>query len=53
MPASNHSISAVDFVALPTHGLAKAVEFYGETLGLRRSVYRPDRNFAEFETGSV
>ena len=27
--------------------------FYGETLGLQRSVYRPERNFAEFETGTV
>jgi hypothetical protein len=29
------------------------VAFYGETLGLHRSVYRPERNFAEFETGTV
>ena len=27
--------------------------FYGDTLGLPRSVYRPERNFAEFETGTV
>src|SRR4029078_4096902 len=30
-----------------------AVEFYGTTLGLERSVYYPDRNFAEFETHTV
>ncbi len=46
-------ISGVDFVALPTHDLAASVEFYGEKLGLRRSVYMPERNFAEFETGNL
>ncbi len=46
-------ITGVDFVPLPTHDLERAVAFYGETLGLRRSVYRPDRNFAEFETGNL
>ena len=30
-----------------------AAEFYGDTLGLRRSVYMPERNFAEFETGNL
>jgi predicted enzyme related to lactoylglutathione lyase len=29
------------------------VEFYGDALGLPRSVYRPERNFAEFETGNL
>ncbi len=29
------------------------MHFYGTTLGLRRSMYRPERNFAEFETGTV
>jgi predicted enzyme related to lactoylglutathione lyase len=46
-------ISGVDFIGLPTHDLSAAVEFYGETLGLRRSVYGPERNFAEFETGNL
>jgi predicted enzyme related to lactoylglutathione lyase len=46
-------ITGVDFVALPTHDLSRAVEFYGDTLGLRRSVYMPERNFAEFETGNL
>jgi predicted enzyme related to lactoylglutathione lyase len=46
-------ISGVDFVMLPTHDLAAAVEFYGRTLGLRRSVHMPERNFAEFETGNL
>jgi predicted enzyme related to lactoylglutathione lyase len=46
-------ITGVDFVALPTHDLERSVEFYGTTLGLERSVYRPEQNFAEFETGNL
>jgi predicted enzyme related to lactoylglutathione lyase len=46
-------ITGVDFVALPTHDLEAAVAFYGDVLRLRRSVYRPDRHFAEFETGNL
>ncbi len=46
-------ITVVDFLGIPTHDLEAAVEFYGETLGLRRSVYLPERNFAEFETGNL
>jgi predicted enzyme related to lactoylglutathione lyase len=46
-------ITGVDFVSVPTQDLERAVAFYGETLGLRRSAYHPDRNFAEFETGTV
>jgi predicted enzyme related to lactoylglutathione lyase len=46
-------VTGVDFVALPTHDVEKAAEFYGETLGLRRSVYMPERHFAEFETGNL
>jgi len=46
-------ITGVDFVSIPTQDLERAVEFYGTTLGLRRSVYMPERNFAEFETGTV
>jgi predicted enzyme related to lactoylglutathione lyase len=47
------SITGVDFVPLATKDLEAAVEFYGETLGLPRSVYRPERHFAEFETGNL
>jgi predicted enzyme related to lactoylglutathione lyase len=47
------TVTGVDFVAVPTRDLARAVEFYGETLGLRCSVHRPERNFAEFETGNL
>jgi predicted enzyme related to lactoylglutathione lyase len=46
-------VTGVDFVSVPTQDLERAVAFYGETLGLRRSAYRPERNFAEFETGSL
>jgi len=46
-------ISGVDFYPLPTHDLERAAEFYRETLGLRQSVYMPERNFAEFETGNL
>jgi predicted enzyme related to lactoylglutathione lyase len=46
-------ITGVDFIGLPTRDLEAAVAFYGETLGLERSVYRPDRHHAEFETGNL
>jgi predicted enzyme related to lactoylglutathione lyase len=46
-------VSGVDFVSVPTQDLERAVEFYGSTLGLHRSMYKPERNFAEFETGTV
>ena len=46
-------VTGVDFVSVATRDLERAVAFYGETLGLERSVYRPERNFAEFETGTV
>lgn len=53
MTDSNQLITGVDFVAVSTHDLPKAVEFYGETLGLPRSVYMQERNYAEFETGNL
>ncbi len=46
-------VTGVDFVSVPTQDLERAVAFYGETLGLRRSMYKPDNHFAEFETGTV
>jgi predicted enzyme related to lactoylglutathione lyase len=51
--ADQQLIGGVDFVTIPTRDLEAAVEFYSSTLGLRRSVYRPDRHFAEFETGNL
>jgi predicted enzyme related to lactoylglutathione lyase len=46
-------VTGTDFVSVPTRDLETAVQFYGETLGLPRSMYIPERNFAEFETGSL
>ena len=50
---TNQLITGVDFAGVPTTDLAASVAFYGETLGLRRSVYRPENGFAEFETGNL
>ena len=46
-------ITRVDFVPFSTRDIDAACAFYGTTLGLPRSVYVPDRNYAEFETGNV
>jgi predicted enzyme related to lactoylglutathione lyase len=46
-------IGGVDFVVVPSHDLKTAVEFYGETLGLRGTGYLPERDYAEFETGNL
>src|SRR5437763_11237293 len=48
-----NAIGPVDFVGIPTRDLEAAVAFYGEKLGLRRSVYYPERSFAEFETDNL
>ncbi|HEX2015867.1 MAG TPA: VOC family protein [Solirubrobacteraceae bacterium] len=53
MTATAPSITGLDFIPVPTRDLEAAVEFYGTTLGLERSQYMPERNFAEFETGNV
>jgi predicted enzyme related to lactoylglutathione lyase len=46
-------VIGVDFVSVPTQDLERAVDFYGTKLGLRRSIYKPQHGFAEFETGAV
>src|SRR3954447_20113595 len=46
-------VTGVDFVAQLVKDFYRAVAFYGETLGLHRSVHVPDRGFAEFETGNL
>ena len=51
--ATEQLITAVDFVGIHTRDLATAADFYGGTLGLRRSVWIPERNYAEFETGNL
>jgi catechol 2,3-dioxygenase-like lactoylglutathione lyase family enzyme len=53
MTATPEFVRGVDFVGVPTHDLATAAKFYGETLGLPRSVYIEDRHFSEFETGNL
>jgi predicted enzyme related to lactoylglutathione lyase len=53
MTDATQLVTGVDFVVVSTHDLPKAVEFYGETLGLPRSVYLEERNYAEFETGNL
>lgn len=47
------TITGTDFVSVPTRDLEVSVRFYGEALGLPRSVYMPERSYAEFETGNV
>jgi predicted enzyme related to lactoylglutathione lyase len=46
-------VTGVDFAAVPCTDLDATCAFYGDTLGLERSAYRPDRGFAEFETGNL
>ena len=46
-------VTGVDFVGMPTRDLEAAVDFYGSTMGLPRSVYIPERNYSEFETGNL
>jgi predicted enzyme related to lactoylglutathione lyase len=53
MSTTAQLVTGVDFVAIPTHDVAAAADFYGNTLGLHRSIYNPERNYAEFETGNV
>lgn len=47
------NVRGVDFAVMPTRDFETAAKFYGDTLGLRRSVYVPDRKYAEFETGNL
>jgi predicted enzyme related to lactoylglutathione lyase len=51
--ANAQIISGVDFAGMPTRDLDSAIEFYGSTLGITRSVYLKERNYAEFETGNL
>jgi predicted enzyme related to lactoylglutathione lyase len=53
MAVTGRMVTGVDFVSVPTQDLDVAVDFYGNVLGLERSVYIPDRSFAEFETGNL
>ena len=53
MTTTTQLITGVDFAVVPTRDIDAAVEFYGATLGLPRSVYNKERGFAEFETGNL
>jgi predicted enzyme related to lactoylglutathione lyase len=53
MAATEQLVTGVDFVPFSTQNLDAAIDFYGNKLGLMRSVYVPERNYAEFETGNV
>jgi predicted enzyme related to lactoylglutathione lyase len=53
MNGSEPLVTGVDFAPLPTQDLARAVDFYANTLGLQKSVELPERHYAEFETGNV
>src|SRR5436305_1371819 len=53
MSTASEFVRAVDFVGMPTRDLDAAVAFYGQTLGLTRSVYIRERNYSEFETGNL
>jgi predicted enzyme related to lactoylglutathione lyase len=53
MADAKQLITGVDFVAVPTHDIEAAAEFYGTTLALPRSAYNKERGFAEFETGNL
>ena len=53
MATTTQLVTGVDFVPFSTRDLDKAMDFYGMKLGLPRSVYVPERNYAEFETGNV
>jgi catechol 2,3-dioxygenase-like lactoylglutathione lyase family enzyme len=52
-PASHPAITGVDFVTIPSTDLAESSAFYRDVLGLRRSVYVPDRHFSEYEAGPL
>jgi predicted enzyme related to lactoylglutathione lyase len=53
MSATDGMVKGVDFVAFQAKDFDRAVAFYGETLGLPRSVHIPERGFSEFETGNL
>jgi catechol 2,3-dioxygenase-like lactoylglutathione lyase family enzyme len=46
-------ITGTDFVYVPTRDFERAVEFYGDTLGLPCSARYGSRPGAEFETGNL
>ena len=53
MRSTPEFVRGVDFVGVPTRDIARAATFYGEILGLPRSVYNEERHFSEYETGNL
>ena len=53
MATTEQLVTGVDFVPFSTQDLEASMDFYGNKLGLPRSVHLPERNYAEFETGNV
>jgi catechol 2,3-dioxygenase-like lactoylglutathione lyase family enzyme len=45
-------VQRMDFIALPVEDMARAEQFYGETLGLARNPVS-DEHWAEYETGNL
>jgi predicted enzyme related to lactoylglutathione lyase len=53
MRTTSQLVTGVDFVPFSTRNLERSMDFYGTALELPRSVYVPERNYAEFEAGNV
>ncbi len=53
MPTPAISITGVDFVCVPTRDHDRAVEFYGETLGLERGKRWGEMPATEFRAGNL
>ena len=49
---SGLEVERVDFIGVPVQDLARADEFYGQTLGLRRNP-NSGKRWVEYETGNV
>ena len=47
------NVTGVDFITVPTRDFEKASDFYGNVLGLERSIQWGDMPAGEFETGSL
>jgi predicted enzyme related to lactoylglutathione lyase len=53
MSTQTEMVSGVDFITVPTQDFERADEFYGDVLGLRRSIQWGERPAREYETGSL
>ncbi|MGV1047989.1 MAG: VOC family protein [Solirubrobacterales bacterium] len=53
MAEATTPIDGVDFITLPTEDFERAVEFYGDVLGLEESIRYGAMPGVEFETGSL